>query len=277
MCDVSEVELHYGSATDVGRVREMNQDAFLAQPPVFVVADGMGGHDDGEVASRFVVEEFGRLTDAGCDSTRGAELVIATLQACHDRLMEHREHKRADGHENWFAGTTAVVALVVEDEGVPKWLLANLGDSRLYKMTDGELDQVSVDHSVVQELFDAGEITAADMHTHPRRNVVTRSLGGPAFDHPDFFLLPLASAERLVLCSDGVSGMIDDDEIGRILADSPDPRDAAERVVAAAVEAGGRDNATAVVVDVVGLARSGASYDSEQQRMSLEDKLGALP
>lgn len=277
MCDVSEVELHYGSATDVGRVREMNQDAFLAQPPVFVVADGMGGHDDGEVASRFVVEEFGLLPESGSDSTRGAELVIATLRACHDRLMEHRERMRADGHEGWFAGTTAVVALVVEDEGVPKWLLANLGDSRIYKLTDGELDQVSVDHSVVQELHDAGEITAAEMATHPRRNVVTRSLGGPTFDHPDFFLLPLASAERLVLCSDGVSGMIDDAEIGRILGESPDPRDAAERVVRAAVEAGGRDNATAVVVDVVGLARSGASYDSEQQRMSLEDKLGALP
>jgi protein phosphatase len=274
---VNEVELHHGSASDVGRVRSQNQDAFLAQPPVFVVADGMGGHEDGDVASRLVIEEFTRLGSPSCSSREGAELVIATLRACHDRLLELAQAKRAAGEPDWFSGTTAVVALVVEDEGGPKWLLANLGDSRIYKLSDGELDQVSTDHSLVQELHDAGEISAAEMRTHPRRNVITRALGGASFAQPDFFLLPLTSAERIVLCSDGVNGMIDDAEIGRILRDAPDPRDAAERVVQAAVEAGGEDNATAVVVDVVGLARAGQVYDSEQQRMSLEEKLGALP
>ncbi|MDF9718131.1 serine/threonine-protein phosphatase [Nocardioides sp. ChNu-153] len=274
---MNEVELHYGSATDVGRVRATNQDAFLAQPPVFVVADGMGGHDDGDVASRMVVEEFALLTDAACDAERGAELVIASLRSCHGRLLERAEDMRTAGQPDWYSGTTAVVALVVEDEGVPKWLLANLGDSRIYKLSDGDLDQVSIDHSVVQEMFDAGHISAAEMATHPRRNVITRALGGPGFDQPDFFLLPLASAERIVLCSDGVSGMIDGEAIAGILRDTPDPRDAAERVVAAAVEAGGQDNATAVVVDVVGLARSGQVYDSAQQQQSLEEKLGALP
>ncbi|MDT9594249.1 protein phosphatase 2C domain-containing protein [Nocardioides zeae] len=274
---VNEVELHHGAASDIGRVRSTNQDAYLAQPPVFVVADGMGGHDDGDVASALVVDVFGEITDTGCDSRRGAELVTAALQACHDRLVSIAEEKAAEGDPDWYSGTTAVIALVVEDEGVPKWLLANLGDSRLYKLADGVLDQVSTDHSLVQELFDSGQISAAEMRTHPRRNVITRALGGPVLAQPDFFLLPLASAERIVLCSDGVSGMVTDERLEQILTDASDPRDAAERVVQAALEGGGEDNATAVVVDVVGLARSGQVYDAARERMSLESKLGALP
>jgi protein phosphatase len=107
--------------------------------------------------------------------------------------------------------------------------------------------------------------------------VITRALGGPVLREPDFFLMPLASAARVVLCSDGVSGMIDDAEIEEILGASADPRDAAERIVSAAVDAGGQDNATAVVVDVVGLAESGEAHDTRTVPVSLEDKLGALP
>ena len=137
--------------------------------------------------------------------------------------------------------------------------------------------QVSVDHSVVQELLDSGEIDAAAAAVHPERHVITRALGGPVLREPDFFLLPLESASRVVLCSDGVSGMIDDQEIEEILATAPDPRDAAERIVAAAVAAGGQDNATAVVVDVVGWAESGEAHETRAAPVSLEEKLGALP
>lgn len=274
---MNEVELHHGAVSDTGHVRASNQDAYLAQPPVFVVADGMGGHDDGDLASRLVVEEFATIVDADRDARTGAALVTSLLRASHERLLEVAEQRRDEGNEDWYAGTTAVVALLVEDEGVPKWLLANLGDSRIYKLGAAGLEQISTDHSLVQELYDAGEISADEMRTHPRRNVITRAIGGPDLAQPDFFLLPLAAAERLVLCSDGVSGMIDDDHLAEILGDASDPRDAAERIVAAALAAGGEDNATVVVVDVVGLARSGQVYDAAQQRMSLESKLGALP
>lgn len=169
-----------------------------------------------------------------------------------------------------------VVALLVEDHGVPKWLLANLGDSRIYRYVDTLLEQVSVDHSVVQELVDAGAITRDDAAVHPERHVITRALGTLEGVGADYFLLPLPSVERLVLCSDGITGMIDDGQLAAILAEVEDPRDAADRMVAAALAAGGEDNATAIVVDVVGLADEN-SYDSEQQRMSLEQKLGALP
>ena len=274
---MNQVELHYGSATDVGRVREVNEDSFLASPPVFVVADGMGGHDGGDVASSIVVEEFGRLADARHDPRSGAEVVRATLRECQRRIAEYGEQQVSRGQHEWYAGTTVVAALLVADEEAgPQWLVANLGDSRAYRFTDGALEQVSVDHSLVQELVDDGSITADDAAVHPERHVITKALGGPEEAEADYFLLPLASVERLVLVSDGVNGMIDDAAIAGVLGEAEDPRDAADRLVAAAVEAGGKDNATAVVVDVVGWAEV-RSHDSERQRESLEQKLGALP
>lgn len=282
MTDMSHVELHHGAATDVGMVREANEDAYLADPPIFVVADGMGGHDRGDVASAIVVEEFRRLASDGYDAERGAEAVAATLQAAQDKILAYDAEQRAGGAAADFsAGTTAVAALLVDSDSGPMWLLANVGDSRAYRFTDGELEQVSVDHSLVQELVDAGRITADAAASHPSRNVITRALGGAALPggvsgEADYFMLPLAAAERLMLCSDGVSGMLDDAAVGAILARCEDPRDAAEQVVAAAVEAGGHDNATAVVIDVVGLVHT-EPYDSAAQRVSLEQKLGALP
>ena len=282
MTEVRKVELHHGAATDVGLVREANEDAYLADPPVFVVADGMGGHDRGDVASAIVIEEFTRLASEGYDAKHGAEVVATTLQAVQERILAFDAEQRAGGADADFsAGTTAVVALLVDSVSGPVWLLANVGDSRIYRFNDGELEQVSVDHSLVQELVDAGEITEAAAAVHPSRNVITRALGGSALPggvsgEADYFLLPLAAAERLLLCSDGVSGMLQHDPLGAILAEHEDPRDAAEKVVAAAVAAGGHDNATAVVVDVVGLVHT-EPYYADAQRLSLEQKLGALP
>ncbi len=248
---MSQVELEHGAATDVGRVRRVNEDAYLAAPPVFVVADGMGGYQGGDVASAIVVEEFRRLADDGYDPRRGAEVVAATLAACQERITAFIAEQRAGGAAGYQAGTTAVVALLVEDEG-PRWLLANLGDSRIYRWAGGRLDRVSVDHSLVQELIDAGRITAAQAAVHPHRHVVTRALGGD-FADADYFLLPVTAGERLLLCSDGVTEMLDDARVAAVLADAAGASSAAEALVAAAVEAGGRDNATAVVVDVLGL------------------------
>ena len=272
----SKVELHFGATTDVGKVRTVNEDSYLAAPPVFVVADGMGGHAGGDVASRIVVEEFAELADSTHDPRSGAAAVAALLERSQSRINQYAIEQRLSGADRWYAGTTAVVALLVVDDGVPKWLLANLGDSRIYRLGDGSLEQVSVDHSVVQELLDAGSITADDVATHPERHVVTRALGGPDDAEADYFLLPLPSVERLLLCSDGVNGMVDDAAIEAVLTGSGDPRDAADRLVSAALEAGGRDNATAVVVDVVGWLTDDAR-GSAPSAVSLEQKLGALP
>ncbi len=235
----------------------------------------MGGHDGGDVASRIVVEEFERLADDGYDPTRGGDQVAETLAACQRRINEYGAGQLAAGQARGYAGTTVAAALLVDDGG-PKWLLVNLGDSRVYRLKGALLEQVSVDHSLVQELVDAGTITSEDAAHHPERHVITRALGGPDPAHADYFLLPLGSVERLLLCSDGISGMIDDEAIRGVLVEAEDPRDAADRLVELALRAGGRDNATAVVVDVVGWADV-PDYDSDRQRLSLEQKLGALP
>ena len=272
----AQVELQYGVATDVGLVREANEDSLLAQPPVFVVADGMGGHDGGEIASRIVVEEFARLAERGYDPRGGPDAVLETLRSCQRRLNEYGAGHRGSDGGPWHGGTTAVVALLVETDDGPAWLLTNLGDSRIYRVAGGELLRVSTDHSVVQELVDAGRISEDQARVHPERHIVTRALGGPDPLDPDFFVLALGEAGRILLCSDGVTDLIRDAEIAAVLGDSPDPRDAADRVVAAALAAGGVDNATAVVVDVVGLDEE-VGDDSQRQRDSLHEKLGALP
>ncbi len=264
---MKQVELRHGARTDVGLVREVNEDAFLATPPVFVVADGMGGHDGGDVASRIVVEEFQRLADSGYDPARGRDQAAATLAECQRRVSAYGAERVASGQARAHAGTTVVAALLVDDGG-PQWLLVNLGDSRVYRLAGEQLDQVSVDHSVVQELVDAGTISSEDAASHPERHVITRALGGPEPAQADYFLLPLGSAQRLLLCSDGINGMIGDGEIAEVLLAAADPRDAADQLVERALAAGGRDNATAVVVDVAGAAD--ADDDPDRQR-------GALP
>lgn len=275
---MNQVEVHHGAATDIGHVREVNEDAWLAAPPVFAVADGMGGHDGGDVASRIAIEELGRLAEEGYDPRRGPEAVAGAIAEAQRRILEYADEQAARGVERRrSAGTTVVAALLVEDDAGPAWLLANLGDSRVYRFAEGALQQVSTDHSLVQELVDAGRITPEDVATHPERHVITRALGESLGVEADYFVLRLADAERLLLCTDGVTGMIDDMAIAQILAEASDPRDAADRLVDAAVAAGGEDNATAVVVDVVGLVAEDDTYDAERQRASLEEKLGRRP
>ncbi len=273
---MTPVELAHGAATDVGTIREANEDAFLAAPPVFVVADGMGGHDRGDVASNIVIEEFGRLVSEGYDPAGGQAAVAETLTRCQRRIADYDAEQRGAGVQDFAAGTTAVVALVIVHEGEPAWLLANLGDSRAYTFHEGGLEQVSTDHSVVQELVDAGGISVAEAAVHPERHIITRALGGTGSTVADYFVLPVSAAQRIMLCSDGVNGMIDDARIAGILAGADDPRDAAHQVVAAAVAAGGEDNATAVVVDVVG-SRPHTTYGSEHPLVSREETLGEVP
>lgn len=268
--------VEHGSATDVGLVREVNEDSFLADAPVFVVADGMGGHDGGDVASGIAVQEFGRLAGGSYTLDEGIDAIVEALRRADTRIGEYAEGQRARGHRDFHSGTTAVVALVVQAPAGPQWLLANLGDSRIYRFFEGALTQVSVDHSLVQELIDAGRLSVEEAAQHPDRHVITRALGGVASAVPDFFHMMLPPGTRLLLCSDGVSGMIDAGAMARILGEQGDARDAARRLVEAAVAAGGRDNATAVVVDVVGWADE-SPYDTAVGRQSLEQKLGVLP
>lgn len=249
-----QVEVRHGSATDVGRVRTQNQDDLAVEPPVFVVADGMGGHDGGEVASAIVVEELRALGGRSWTPTTGTQAVVDALTRGRARIARYVESQGRDRH----AGTTVVVALLAaEDDGTPCWVLAHVGDSRIYSWGPDGLALLTRDHSVVQELLDAGMIEPREVSSHPERHVITRALSAQESPEPDVATVPVVTAGRLLLCSDGVNGMLSDEEIADLLAAHADPAEAATAVVRAAVQAGGEDNATAVVVDVVG-------WDAEQ-------------
>jgi protein phosphatase len=273
---VKRLVIDHGSATDVGRVRTINEDSFLAEDRLFVVADGMGGHDGGDVASAIAVEELSRVAGMCLGLEDGKAAIAAALRSADERISAYAADQRARGHVAFRSGTTAAAALLVEEPAGPQWLLANDGDSRLYRFGEGELTQISVDHSMVQELVDAGRLTAVEAEHHPDRHVITRALGAIARSRPDFFHLMLPPGSRLLLCSDGVSGMLDPAAMAAILEAYADPREAAARLVEAAVEAGGCDNATAVVVDVVGWADESPN-DAAARRQSLEQKPGVLP
>ncbi|MDQ1292567.1 MAG: family protein phosphatase [Actinomycetota bacterium] len=233
--------VRWGCATDTGRVRHCNEDALLAGLPVFVVADGMGGHAGGELASHLVVDSFHELTAHPVPVD-----VQSVLARAHTTLRAASERdERVRG-----LGATAVGLVLVEQAGAQYWLAFNVGDSRLYRFHRRRLHQITVDHSFVQEMVEAGFLDAQQARQHPERHVITRVLGGRDSTEPDFWLFPPEAGEKFLLCTDGLTDEIDDDRIGRILREESDPQAAAGALVRAALEAGGRDNVTAVVVSV---------------------------
>lgn len=245
------VDFTISAATDRGTVRDVNEDSFVAEPPVFLVADGMGGYAFGDRASGVVVEAVLELARRAA-TVRPADVL--------DTIAVAESGVRAIA-EDQIAGTTLTgVAIVESDEG-PAWMVFNIGDSRVYRATDGRLSQVSVDHSVVQELVEDGVISAREALDHPERNVVTRAVGVGDQVPPDVWLLPAGGTERFVVCSDGLMKELDDATIAEVLERSPEAP--AESLVAAAVAAGGIDNVTVVVVDAHVVRSAAASEHLE--------------
>ncbi len=237
------VRLRFGFGTDVGLIRELNEDSFIAMEPVFAVADGMGGHDAGEVASSICVRML-----AASSIMDGARLHVS-MDDLEELIEQVDQQIRSEAGGN--AGTTLTGVVLVEESSVPQWLFFNVGDSRAYRLSAGTFGQISVDHSEVQELVDVGQLTEDQARTHPRRHVVTRALGTGDDTEADFWLLPAEHGDRLLLCSDGLSGEITDDEICSILSAAGDPQDACDELIAAALRSGARDNVTVIVVDAM--------------------------
>lgn len=237
----------WGSATDTGRVRARNEDTVLAQAPVFLVADGMGGHLGGEVASQMTVDTFRELLG---HPTVIASDIPALLQGANEAI---RMRARVDVSVSDM-GTTAVGLAMVTEGGVDYWLAFNVGDSRIYRLHQGVLTQITVDHSYVQDLVAAGRIAPEEARTHPERNIVTRVLGVQDAPVPDFWVFPPEPGERFLICSDGLSGELDDYMIARLLAIPAEPHEVARMLVESANQSGGRDNISVIVVDVAGAA-----------------------
>lgn len=240
---ISATLLAWGAATDRGLRRATNEDAYIAEPPLFLVADGMGGHEAGADASHAALEGFRALV--GRESLRADDVEAAFRAAVTavDALPAHVSRP----------GTTLAGAAVCEQDGAAYWLVINVGDSRTYRLADGVLEQVSIDHSAVQALVDRGAITAGQAARHPQRNIVTRALGGGSAGVPDYWMLPVTAGDRMLVCSDGLCKEVVDADIHRALTAEPSPQAAATRLVHEALLHGGRDNVTVVVVDVQSL------------------------
>lgn len=241
------IRFSHGVATSVGRVRRVNEDSYLALPPLYAVADGMGGHGSGDVASRLAVEALVR-----CAGLRPlfVEAVLSTLEEANRIIIDRDEAHRM--------GTTVTGLAALETAGGDHLMVFNVGDSRVYRLGADHVEQLTVDHSEVQELVLAGLITRAQARVHPRRNVVTRALGSVPFLRADHWLLPAIGGDRFLLCSDGLFGELPDEAILPLLAVGT-PQHAAESLVAAANEAGGHDNVTALVVDIGSSPPGGAA------------------
>lgn len=224
-----------GWATSAGHRRPVNEDALLTGPHWFAVADGMGGHEAGEVASTIAV-----------DVLAGHALPTATVEGVRRAVRDatFTVHRAATGPRTGMA--TTLVGVAPLDGGAVA--VFHVGDSRCYRLVHGELTLVTTDHTHVQELVDLGVLAAADAATHPLRNVVTRAVGLDDDVVPDIHVIE-APVGRLLLCSDGLSGELSPHQIGRVLAGVTDPQDAADRLVELVLEGPARDNVSAIVLD----------------------------
>lgn len=236
------------AATDVGRVRAVNEDSFLVLPHVVVVADGMGGHACGDVASALAVAAFAELGDGPVTVDDVVEAVARADRAILDEAAAREER---DG-----MGTTLTGVALVDQGGSPHWLVFNVGDSRVYRLAGAVATQLTVDHSEVADLVAAGHLTPEQARVHPLRHVITRSLGMGPEPVPDAWLVPVAADDLFLACSDGLTGEVQDEEIGRLVAEvrarGGDLDAVARALVDAAVEAGGHDNVTVVLAAPAG-------------------------
>src|SRR5690606_10607604 len=233
-----ELQLAWAGITDRGRRRENNQDAFLTAYPLFVVADGMGGHAGGEIASRSTIDRLQEAVEAGEVSEEAIE------QALHRAVDDIHSHPETTDEGT---GTTLTgVFLRRTEEGVWQWTALNIGDSRVYIKRDDRLAQITTDHSVVQELVASGKISPEEADGHPYSNVITRAVGASELVPPDYVAVDLRDGDRLVICSDGLTKELTDYGILHFLRENEDPADAVDAMLEAALENGGRDNVTLI-------------------------------
>ncbi len=252
------IRLRAGSSSLVGQVRTANEDSFLVTDDMVAVADGMGGHRAGEVASALTVEVL-----SGTSGRRSlADLVLAVHLA--NRAINERA---AEDESLRGMGTTVCVVGVVDEDGEHLAVL-NVGDSRVYLFASGELTRLTEDHSLVETLVREGRITPDEAEVHPQRNVLTRALGVEALVVVDAWLLAPCAGDRLLLCSDGLFNELSEAEIAAILDEGDEAEVAARRLAAEADAAGGRDNITAVVVDLIDADRPAEALTGRFRRIA---------
>jgi len=239
--------LAIGASTDTGNLRGQNEDAHIAEQNLFAVADGMGGHNAGEVASAMAIEHLRSIALSGVSSAEAFAQVVRDLNSAIYASATSTTDQRGMG----TTLTAAALLAPTDNMDQPSQIvIANVGDSRTYLLRSGELRQMSVDHSYVQELVTEGLLTVDEARTHPRRNIVTRALGIDEQVSVDTWTIPMFDGDRFMLCSDGLVDEVPLDEITEMMREHSAPQHVAERLVTAAKRHGGRDNITVIVIDV---------------------------
>ncbi len=242
-----ELTLSWSEVTHTGRRRDINQDAVLAQYPLFVVADGMGGHIGGEIASTSAITRLRAVADKGVITPKAIEKAL-------DRAVTDIGSHPDTTDEG--TGTTVTGVYLDTSTAEPTWVTLNIGDSRVYLFRDDALAQITTDHSVVQELISAGRLSPDEAENHPYGNVITRAVGPSDGVVPDYVRLEVLDGDRFVVCSDGLTKELTDYGILHYLMQHEDPTEAADAMLEAALENGGRDNVTIIVLNV---GRTGSS------------------
>lgn len=248
-------ETSFGSRTDVGYVRDHNEDSLIIIPPLFAVADGMGGHEAGEIASEITVNTLAELVPSHLD----AEGLTAAVEAANYNVL--KAPRQGIGRNGM--GTTLTAAML---EG-ERLLIAQVGDSRAYLLHKGSLQQITRDHSLMADLIEAGQITPEEARHHPNRSVITRAIGSDIHMRPDIYELNVSAGDRVLLCSDGLSSMVSNHAIEAIMRRQSDPQRCADELVAAALENGGADNVTVIVADVAGFTEAREKKKAHKSRV----------
>ena len=249
----------WGASSDTGTLRVQNEDSYLAQKGMFVVADGMGGHNAGEVASAMAIKMLGEAQTKGIADANQLAKIIEQINNSIFQTAANQTDQRGMGT------TLTVLALTPSDSSTEVSVaVANIGDSRTYLLRSNEFRQVSVDHSYVQDLVSEGLITREEARTHARRNIVTRALGIEPTVAVDTWPLPLIDGDRYILCSDGLVDEVTDEAIEKCVKQQIEPQKVADQLVAIANANGGRDNITVIVVDVVADGNTTTSISSPQ-------------
>lgn len=238
----AHVSLGWAAATDTGRRRSSNQDSYVAQSPIWAVADGMGGHSSGDLASALVVERLAEISAVDFIAPREIERALEAAS---------RDISEIAGDVTLGVGTTATGAALTLQSGTACFAVFNIGDSRVYALDGGTLTQLTIDHSVVQELVESGELSVEEAEQHPHSNVITRAVGFNAVPVADFIMIPVSKGLRLLICSDGLTKELSHDRLLQYVGAGLAAPDTVEALVDAALAEGGRDNVTVIIVDVI--------------------------
>lgn len=257
-----DIILAWAGLTDTGHRRDNNQDAFLAQYPLFVVADGMGGHAGGEIASQSTIARLQEVVDS--DGVTTGAIEVALEKAVAD-IASHPDTT----DEGTGTTLTGVFLDTAGDE--PRWVSLNIGDSRVYLLREERLVQVTTDHSVVQELISSGRLSPEEAEGHPYSNVITRAVGASELTPPDYLGIEVLDGDRFVICSDGLTKELTDYGIQHFLREYADPATAVDAMLVAALENGGRDNVTVIIVQVERTGTEHLADDAETSKISTVD------